>query len=68
MAVDRDEVVEELVDQAVEQAVEQAVRVRPPSRPGLSPSRANDFLQCPLLFRFRVVDRLPEPPSAAAAR
>nr|WP_212758700.1 PD-(D/E)XK nuclease family protein [Cellulomonas fimi] len=34
----------------------------------MSPSRANDFLQCPLLFRFRVVDRLPEPPSAAAAR
>ncbi len=38
------------------------------SAPGLSPSRANDFLQCPLLFRFRVVDRLPEPPSAAAVR
>lgn len=42
--------------------------VRRPSRPGLSPSRANDFLRCPLLFRFRVVDRLPEPQSAAAAR
>nr|WP_236123574.1 PD-(D/E)XK nuclease family protein [Cellulomonas palmilytica] len=25
-------------------------------------------MQCPLLFRFRVVDRLPEPPSSAAAR
>ncbi|WP_370523961.1 RecB family exonuclease [Cellulomonas sp. APG4] len=37
-------------------------------RPGLSPSRAADYLQCPLLFRFRVVDRLPEPPSAAAVR
>lgn len=36
--------------------------------PGLSPSRANDYLQCPLLFRFRVVDRLPEPPSAAPVR
>ncbi len=34
-----------------------------PRRPGLSPSRANDFMQCPLLFRFRVVDQLPEPPS-----
>jgi putative RecB family exonuclease len=34
----------------------------------LSPSRAGDFLTCPLLYRFRVVDRLPEPPSAAAAR
>lgn len=39
-----------------------------PRVPGLSPSRANDFLQCPLLFRFRVVDRLPEPASPAAAR
>ena len=36
--------------------------------PAISPSRANDFMQCPLLFRFRVVDRLPEPPSSAAAR
>ncbi|GAB3442671.1 RecB family exonuclease [Streptomonospora sediminis] len=36
--------------------------------PALSPSRAADFLQCPLLFRFRVIDRLPERPSAAALR
>lgn len=36
--------------------------------PGLSPSRANDYLQCPLLFRLRVIDRLPEPPSPAAVR
>ncbi len=34
----------------------------------LSPSRAADFMQCPLLYRFRVIDRLPSPPSAAAAR
>ena len=34
----------------------------------LSPSRAADFMQCPMLYRFRVVDRLPEPPSTAAAR
>ncbi|WP_160050860.1 MULTISPECIES: PD-(D/E)XK nuclease family protein [unclassified Nocardiopsis] len=34
----------------------------------LSPSRASDFLQCPLLFRFRTIDRLPEAPSAAALR
>jgi putative RecB family exonuclease len=41
-----------------------------PDRPvrGLSPSRAGDFLTCPLLYRFRVIDRLPEPPSPAAAR
>lgn len=37
-----------------------------PSPPSLSPSRANDFRQCPLLFRLRVIDRVPEPPSAAA--
>ncbi|MDA8371520.1 MAG: RecB family exonuclease [Nocardiopsaceae bacterium] len=39
-----------------------------PLVPVLSPSRAADFLQCPLLFRFRVIDRLPERPSAAALR
>lgn len=39
-----------------------------PVRRALSPSRAGDFMQCPLLYRFRVVDRLPEEPSAAAAR
>lgn len=37
-------------------------------RAALSPSRAGDFQTCPLLFRFRVVDRLPEPPDPAAAR
>ncbi|MGO8957141.1 MAG: RecB family exonuclease [Streptosporangiaceae bacterium] len=36
--------------------------------PSLSPSRAADFMTCPLLYRFRVIDRLPEPPSPAAAR
>ncbi|MGL4173298.1 MAG: RecB family exonuclease [Actinomycetota bacterium] len=34
----------------------------------LSPSRAADFLQCPLLYRFRVIDRLPERPGPAAFR
>jgi len=34
----------------------------------LSPSRAGDFMQCPLLYRFRVVDRLPEAPTPAMAR
>lgn len=34
----------------------------------LSPSRAGDFMTCPLLYRFRVIDRLPERPSPAAAR
>ncbi len=39
-----------------------------PMTPALSPSRAADFKQCPLLYRFRVVDRLPSKPSPAAAR
>uniref|UniRef100_UPI0030F4927B RecB family exonuclease n=1 Tax=Streptomyces sp. GSL17-111 TaxID=3121596 RepID=UPI0030F4927B len=34
----------------------------------LSPSRASDFMRCPLLYRFRVIDKLPEKPSAAAVR
>src|ERR1700690_3029470 len=34
----------------------------------LSPSRALDFKNCALLYRFRVIDRLPEPPSVDAAR
>ncbi|HET8598740.1 MAG TPA: PD-(D/E)XK nuclease family protein [Segeticoccus sp.] len=37
-------------------------------RAALSPSRASDFKQCPLLYRFRVIDKLPEAPSPAAAR
>ncbi len=36
--------------------------------PALSPSRAADFKQCPLLFRFRTIDRIEGPPSPAAAR
>lgn len=34
----------------------------------MSPSRAKDFQQCPLKFRYRTVDRLPEEPSPAALR
>jgi putative RecB family exonuclease len=37
-------------------------------RPALSPSRASDFKQCPLLYRFRAIDRLPEPTSEAQLR
>ena len=40
----------------------------PARRPALSPSRASDFKQCPLLYRFRAIDRLPEPPSPAQVR
>jgi putative RecB family exonuclease len=45
-----------------------ASRPEVPQRRSLSPSRAGDFLTCPLLYRFRVIDRLPEPPSPAAVR
>lgn len=34
----------------------------------MSPSRAADFKQCPLLYRFRAIDRLPEPSSTAQVR
>ena len=37
-------------------------------RRSLSPSRAGDFQNCPLLYRFRVIDRLPEPASPAMVR
>jgi putative RecB family exonuclease len=32
----------------------------------LSASRIGDFTTCPLLFRFRTIDRIPEPPAPAA--
>lgn len=31
----------------------------------LSPSRANDYLQCPLKYRLRAIDRIPEPKTEA---
>ncbi len=34
----------------------------------LSPSRAADFKSCPLLYRFRAIDRIPERPSTDAVR
>src|ERR1700744_6091802 len=34
----------------------------------LSPSRAADFKTCPLLYRFRCIDRLPSAPSPGATR
>ena len=36
--------------------------------PSLSPSRAADFKTCPLLFRFRTIDKLQEQPSADQVR
>jgi putative RecB family exonuclease len=40
----------------------------PPPLPSLSPSRAADFKTCPLLYRFRTIDRLPERPTPDQAR
>ena len=34
----------------------------------LSPSRAGDFITCPLLYRFRTIDKLSEPFSRDAVR
>ena len=34
----------------------------------LSPSRAGDFMTCPLLYRYRTIDKLPEPSSPDAVR
>src|SRR5215475_1688826 len=46
----------------------QELASRPAPRPALSPSRAADFKQCALLYRFRAIDRLPEAPSTAQLR
>ncbi|MCI3275735.1 RecB family exonuclease [Streptomyces cylindrosporus] len=56
---------EETVAAAESVPVTRPVAIAPAS---LSPSRASDFMQCPLLYRFRVIDRLPEKPSEAATR
>src|SRR5581483_8335467 len=37
-------------------------------RASLSPSRAADFKTCPLLYRYRSIDRLPERPTGDQAR
>ncbi|WP_246235391.1 RecB family exonuclease [Streptomyces boluensis] len=50
----------------MENSTAAAVAAVPPA--SLSPSRASDFMQCPLLYRFRVIDKLPEKPSEAATR
>ena len=34
----------------------------------LSPSRASDFLQCPKLFEYKTIQRLPEPTTVYQAR
>src|SRR5262245_50499258 len=48
-----------------EQTISEAQQTNLPS---LSPSRAADFKTCPLLYRFRTIDRIPEPPTPDQAR
>jgi putative RecB family exonuclease len=60
------------VDTAPPESAPQAPADAPPVEltrfNSLSPSRASDFMTCPLLYRFRVIDRLPEAPSVDAVR
>jgi putative RecB family exonuclease len=56
-----------MTDTAVPLA-EAELDVPAPRRPALSPSRASDFKHCPLLYRFRAIDRLPETPSTVQVR
>ncbi|HEV7826916.1 MAG TPA: RecB family exonuclease [Mycobacteriales bacterium] len=44
------------------------VDLQAPVLGSLSPSRAGDFKTCPLLYRFRSIDRLPQRPTQAATR
>jgi len=50
------------------EAIQASTPIGLPVGTALSPSRASDFLTCPLLFRFRAIDRIPERPSSAAVR
>ena len=59
--------------EASEQALEGRTRIGTPVDgervlAALSPSRASDFRTCPLLFRLRTIDHLPEEPSPDAVR
>src|SRR5947207_9505032 len=53
------------VEATLGSGIDEPAEPRPRS---LSPSRAADFKTCPLLYRFRTVDRLPERPSLDMAR
>jgi putative RecB family exonuclease len=64
--VDPENVVDVAIDHGDGAGAGFGVAGDPPS--ALSPSRAADFMTCPLLYRFRVIDRIPEPPTTATAR
>jgi len=50
------------------ESTEAPVTTEEPTLPSLSPSRAADFKTCPLLYRFRTIDRIPEQPTPDQAR
>lgn len=53
---------------AVPGAEAPSVEEQEPRRLALSPSRAGDFKLCPLLYRFRAIDKLPQRPGRAQVR
>lgn len=56
------------VEIAVHRETSPEVRTPPEKLETLSPSRASDFKTCPQLFKFRAIDRLPEPTTIYQAR
>jgi putative RecB family exonuclease len=64
---DREPTVEDMTDMAVIPALD-GTELPVAILGSLSPSRAADFKTCPLLYRFRTIDRLPEAPSRVAMR
>jgi putative RecB family exonuclease len=60
--------IEAALDSSAEAASEPDIFAEITGRNSLSPSRASDFMACPLLYRFRVIDHLPEAPSIDAVR
>ena len=53
---------------APQKATPHASTITEPRLETLSPSRAGDFKTCPQLFKFRAIERLPEPTSVYQAR
>ena len=79
MSVQGVDPVDTVVEAAVEAVAEAVVEASPAEAHStvvdgidvlgaISPSRAGDFMSCPLLYRFRTVDKLPEPFSIDAVR
>ncbi|MDX1645488.1 MAG: PD-(D/E)XK nuclease family protein [Thermoanaerobaculia bacterium] len=56
------------LSQAIPMIENVTIQLEDPRLETLSPSRAGDFKTCPQLFKFRAIDRLPEPTSIYQAR